>query len=57
MDLPLFSTTVVGSYPQPAWLIDHDKLRAKVVPRVRTHDVWRVEEAWLEEVGMHEHWL
>lgn len=43
------STTVIGSYPQPAWLIDHELLRAKVVPRVRAHDVWRVPEAFLEQ--------
>jgi 5-methyltetrahydropteroyltriglutamate--homocysteine methyltransferase len=44
-----FATTVVGSYPQPAWLVDHDKLRAKVVPRVRAPDIWRVPAPWLAE--------
>lgn len=42
-------TTVVGSYPQPGWLIDHELLKSKVVPRVRTYDVWRVAEPFLEE--------
>lgn len=44
-----FATTVVGSYPQPAWLVDHDKLRAKVVPRVPAPDIWRVPAPWLAE--------
>ena len=35
-------TTVVGSYPQPEWLVDGDVLRAKLVPRVRAHDIWRI---------------
>jgi 5-methyltetrahydropteroyltriglutamate--homocysteine methyltransferase len=47
--LPLLPTTVVGSYPQPAWLVDHEKLRARLVPRVRTPDVWRVPEPLLEQ--------
>ena len=46
--LPLLPTTVVGSYPQPAWLVDHKKLRSRLVPRIRTPDVWRVGEAELE---------
>ncbi|MGK7870991.1 uroporphyrinogen decarboxylase family protein [Falsiroseomonas sp. E2-1-a20] len=47
--LPLLPTTVVGSYPQPAWLVDHEKLRGRLVPRIRTPDVWRVEESLLEQ--------
>lgn len=43
------STTVVGSYPQPTWLVDHDLLRAKVVPRVRARDIWRVDASQLEQ--------
>jgi 5-methyltetrahydropteroyltriglutamate--homocysteine methyltransferase len=42
-------TTVVGSYPQPDWLVDKDKFKANVVPRVRMREVWRVTEPWLEE--------
>ena len=44
----LLPTTVVGSYPQPGWLVDHEALRASRVPRVRTPQVWRVAEPWLE---------
>lgn len=43
------TTTVIGSYPQPAWLVDHDLLRAKVVPRTRAPDIWRVPAPWLVE--------
>ena len=42
-------TTVIGSYPQPAWLVDHERLKEKVVPRVRVHDIWRVAEDHLEQ--------
>jgi 5-methyltetrahydropteroyltriglutamate--homocysteine methyltransferase len=42
-------TTVVGSYPQPDWLVDKDKFKTNVVPRVRMREVWRVVEPWLEE--------
>jgi 5-methyltetrahydropteroyltriglutamate--homocysteine methyltransferase len=44
----LLPTTVVGSYPQPEWLIDRARLGA-TVPRVRMPEIWRVPEAWLEE--------
>jgi 5-methyltetrahydropteroyltriglutamate--homocysteine methyltransferase len=37
----LLPTTLVGSYPQPDWLIDRSRL-AKQVPRVRAHDLWRI---------------
>jgi len=42
------STTVVGSYPQPDWLIDRSVLGTRV-PRVRAPEIWRVPPAWLEE--------
>jgi 5-methyltetrahydropteroyltriglutamate--homocysteine methyltransferase len=42
-------TTVVGSYPQPAWLIDRDRLGERLPPRVRARELWRVPEPWLEE--------
>ena len=50
MTLPrtVLPTTVVGSYPQPAWLIDRSKLGSKV-PRVRAPEIWKVEAAHLEE--------
>jgi 5-methyltetrahydropteroyltriglutamate--homocysteine methyltransferase len=44
----LLKTTVVGSYPQPGWLIDRDKLGSKV-PRVRQPEIWRIPEPFLEE--------
>jgi len=46
--LPLLPTTVVGSYPQPDWLIDRAKLGSKV-PRIRMPEIWRVEPARLAE--------
>jgi 5-methyltetrahydropteroyltriglutamate--homocysteine methyltransferase len=44
----LLPTTVVGSYPQPGWLIDRSLLGAKV-PRVRMPEIWRIDKAFLEE--------
>jgi 5-methyltetrahydropteroyltriglutamate--homocysteine methyltransferase len=44
----LFPTTVVGSYPQPDWLVDR-KMLSKVVPRVRLKEMWRVSNEWLEQ--------
>jgi 5-methyltetrahydropteroyltriglutamate--homocysteine methyltransferase len=44
----LIPTTVVGSYPQPEWLIDRAKLGSKV-PRVREPELWRIPQAFLEE--------
>src|SRR6202795_2273619 len=43
----LFPTSLVGSYPQPDWLIDRDKL-SKQVPRVRADDLWLVARDKLE---------
>ena len=45
----LFPTTLVGSYPQPEWLIDRQKLAGRFPPRVRARELWRVEEAFLRE--------
>jgi len=42
--LPLLPTTVVGSYPQPAWLVDQEALRSRLVPRVRAPEIWRIAE-------------
>ena len=39
--LPLFPTTLVGSYPQPEWLIDRKKLAGRFPPRVRARELWR----------------
>jgi 5-methyltetrahydropteroyltriglutamate--homocysteine methyltransferase len=41
-------TTVVGSYPQPDWLIDRARLGERLPPRVRARELWRVDEAFLE---------
>ncbi len=45
----LFPTTLVGSYPQPEWLIDRRKLAGRFPPRVRARELWRVPEPWLAE--------
>jgi len=42
-------TTVVGSYPQPDWLIDRERLRERLPPRVRARELWRVPEEYLEQ--------
>jgi 5-methyltetrahydropteroyltriglutamate--homocysteine methyltransferase len=44
----LLPTTVVGSYPQPDWLLDRAML-SKFVPRVRAKELWRVAEPFLEQ--------
>jgi 5-methyltetrahydropteroyltriglutamate--homocysteine methyltransferase len=48
MAQPVLTTTVVGSYPQPDWLVDRSLL-AKGVPRVRLRSIWRVPEEFLEQ--------
>jgi len=45
----LFPTTVVGSLPQPDWLIDRQKLAGRFPPRVRARELWRVPEQYLAE--------
>jgi 5-methyltetrahydropteroyltriglutamate--homocysteine methyltransferase len=40
-DLPLFPVTLVGSFPQPEWLIDRAKLTGRFPPRVRARELWR----------------
>ncbi|HEY2591277.1 MAG TPA: hypothetical protein VGI35_06765, partial [Steroidobacteraceae bacterium] len=45
----LFPTTLVGSYPQPDWLIDRPKLSGRFPPRVRVRDLWRIPEPFLAE--------
>jgi len=44
----ILPTTVVGSYPQPDWLVNREML-SKVVPRVRMTQLWRVSEPYLEQ--------
>ena len=46
--LPLLPTTVVGSYPQPDWLVDRAVLTGRMPPRVRAKEIWRVPEPLLE---------
>jgi 5-methyltetrahydropteroyltriglutamate--homocysteine methyltransferase len=48
MTLPILPTTVVGSYPQPDWLVNREML-SKTVPRTRMQEIWRVDEAFLEQ--------
>jgi len=45
----LFPTTLVGSYPQPEWLIDRGKLAGRFPPRVRAKELWRIPEPHLGE--------
>ena len=44
----LLQTTVVGSYPQPDWLVNREML-SKIVPRTRIRELWRVPEPFLEQ--------
>jgi len=45
----LLRTTVVGSYPQPDWLIDRERLSKRPPPRALARELWRVPEPFLEE--------
>jgi 5-methyltetrahydropteroyltriglutamate--homocysteine methyltransferase len=45
----LLPTTLVGSYPQPGWLIDRAKLAGRFPPRVRAKELWRVPEPYLAD--------
>src|SRR5437773_4919936 len=45
----LLLTTVVGSYPQPDWLIDRAALGSRLPPRVRAREIWRVAPELLEQ--------
>src|SRR5512141_2230642 len=45
----LFPTTIVGSYPQPDWLIDRAKLAGRFPPRVRARELWRIPPQYLEQ--------
>jgi 5-methyltetrahydropteroyltriglutamate--homocysteine methyltransferase len=47
--MPLLPTSLVGSYPQPDWLIDRQKLAHRMPPRVRAAELWRVAPEFLEE--------
>jgi 5-methyltetrahydropteroyltriglutamate--homocysteine methyltransferase len=45
----LLPTSLVGSYAQPDWLIDRQKLAGRFPPRVRARELWRVAPEWLEQ--------
>jgi 5-methyltetrahydropteroyltriglutamate--homocysteine methyltransferase len=45
----LLPTSLVGSYPQPDWLINRDMLSKRMPPRTRASELWRVPEQWLEQ--------
>ena len=45
----LFPTTIVGSFPQPDWLIDREKLAGRFPPRTRARELWRVPPQYLEQ--------
>ena len=45
----LFPTSLVGSYPQPDWLIDRERLGHRFPPRVRARELWRVAPEYLEQ--------
>jgi 5-methyltetrahydropteroyltriglutamate--homocysteine methyltransferase len=47
--LPLFPTSLVGSMPQPEWLIDRKNLAGRFPPRVRACELWRVAPEWLDQ--------
>jgi 5-methyltetrahydropteroyltriglutamate--homocysteine methyltransferase len=47
--MSLIVTSVVGSYPQPDWLIDRERLGDRLPPRVRAKELWRVPEPYLEQ--------
>jgi 5-methyltetrahydropteroyltriglutamate--homocysteine methyltransferase len=44
-----FPTSLVGSYPQPDWLIDRSRLAGRFPPRVRARELWRVDPEFLEQ--------
>ena len=53
----LFPTTLVGSMPQPDWLIDREKLAGRFPPRVRARELWRVPPEHLQEAQDDATWV
>ena len=49
MPSTLLPTSLVGSYPQPDWLIDRKNLAGRFPPRVRARELWRPAPEWLEQ--------
>jgi 5-methyltetrahydropteroyltriglutamate--homocysteine methyltransferase len=42
-------TTVIGSYPQPEWLVDRKNLQSRLPPRIRAREIWRIPEPLLQQ--------
>src|SRR6202453_3597301 len=51
--MTLIPTSLVGSYPQPEWLIDRQKLGHRMPPRTRAAELWRVAPEFLEQAQHH----
>src|SRR5258706_11584635 len=51
-ELPLFPTALVGSFPQPEWLIDRARLAGRFPPRVRARELWRPAPEHLAEAQL-----
>src|SRR5258708_32460248 len=49
LPMKLFPTSLVGSYPQPEWLIDRQMLSKRMPPRIRADELWRVPAVWVEQ--------
>src|SRR5215470_396028 len=49
MPTTLLPTSLVGSYPQPDWLIDRLQLGRQTPPRVRARELWRIRPDWLDQ--------
>jgi 5-methyltetrahydropteroyltriglutamate--homocysteine methyltransferase len=49
MQAKILPTSLVGSYAQPDWLIDRQKLAGRFPPRVRARELWRVAPEWLDQ--------
>src|ERR1700730_3676851 len=47
--MDILPTTVVGSYPQPDWLVDRRMLGRRLPPRTRAREIWRVAPDHLEQ--------
>jgi 5-methyltetrahydropteroyltriglutamate--homocysteine methyltransferase len=47
--MSVIPTSLVGSYPQPDWLIDREALHHRLPPRVRASELWRIDPRYLQE--------
>ncbi len=43
------ATSLVGSYPQPDWLVDREALNQRLPLRLRARELWRIDAAWLRD--------